>query len=425
MASLDVVDPEPLPAGHPLYRHPGVRLSPHISWSSPRTVARTFELFVDNLARYRAGRRCSGWSTWRRATDGSRRPRAVLGHPAPRHPLRRAVGGGVGRRLRRHLAVGAGLRRGPGRRAQRRRHADHARRPRPGGGRDRPGLVVAARARRRCTSRPRSTPRTSSGSARTSCSPWPTPSGPVRSTPSTSSVGTGTSTRAAEAFAGLCRRAAEHGLLVHIEWLPWSRIPDLATALEIVRAAGQPNGGLNVDAWHFVRTGTDLDELRQVPGRADPRRSSSTTGRPEAEPDLIDATLHDRSCPGDGGFDLSAYSCRRWRTPAPTAPDRGRGVLRRAPRLGRPRPARRRRRPRPDATRGRSWRRTDEPRRGRDRHRVRLRDPCAGPARRRLRGRGPGGARPGQDRRAGPALRHPARAHLGATRRWSSTAWTR
>src|SRR5262245_57280538 len=33
-ASLDVVDPEPLPAGHPLYTHPRVRLSPHISWSA-------------------------------------------------------------------------------------------------------------------------------------------------------------------------------------------------------------------------------------------------------------------------------------------------------------------------------------------------------------------------------------------------------
>jgi phosphoglycerate dehydrogenase-like enzyme len=55
-ASLDVVEPEPLPAGHPLYRHRGVRLSPHISWSSPQTVSRTFQLFADNLARYRAGR---------------------------------------------------------------------------------------------------------------------------------------------------------------------------------------------------------------------------------------------------------------------------------------------------------------------------------------------------------------------------------
>jgi len=54
-ASLDVVDPEPLPTGHPFYSHPGVRLSPHISWSSPLTGARTISLFADNLARFRGG----------------------------------------------------------------------------------------------------------------------------------------------------------------------------------------------------------------------------------------------------------------------------------------------------------------------------------------------------------------------------------
>ena len=55
-ASLDVVDPEPLPSGHPLFVHRRVRLSPHVSWSSPTTVLRTFERFTDNLARYQAGR---------------------------------------------------------------------------------------------------------------------------------------------------------------------------------------------------------------------------------------------------------------------------------------------------------------------------------------------------------------------------------
>lgn len=55
MATLDVVEPEPLPAGHPLYTHPKVRLSPHISWSSPATAVRTLKLFEENLARYRKG----------------------------------------------------------------------------------------------------------------------------------------------------------------------------------------------------------------------------------------------------------------------------------------------------------------------------------------------------------------------------------
>ncbi|MDQ1373947.1 MAG: hypothetical protein QOJ09_1285 [Actinomycetota bacterium] len=59
-ASLDVVDPEPLPAGHWLYAHTKVRLSPHISWSSPGTIERTVDLFADNLRRWRDGRSLHG-----------------------------------------------------------------------------------------------------------------------------------------------------------------------------------------------------------------------------------------------------------------------------------------------------------------------------------------------------------------------------
>ena len=59
-ASLDVVDPEPLPAGHWLYAHQSVRLSPHVSWSAPGTIDRTIRLFAENLARYRAGEPLDG-----------------------------------------------------------------------------------------------------------------------------------------------------------------------------------------------------------------------------------------------------------------------------------------------------------------------------------------------------------------------------
>ena len=34
MATLDTVDPEPLPAGHWMYAHPKVRLSAHVSWGT-------------------------------------------------------------------------------------------------------------------------------------------------------------------------------------------------------------------------------------------------------------------------------------------------------------------------------------------------------------------------------------------------------
>ena len=50
-ASLDVTDPEPLPAGHPLYAHPSVRVSPHMAWSGPGTVDRLVNKFNENLTR--------------------------------------------------------------------------------------------------------------------------------------------------------------------------------------------------------------------------------------------------------------------------------------------------------------------------------------------------------------------------------------
>jgi sugar phosphate isomerase/epimerase len=112
---------------------------------------------------------------------------------------------------------------------------------------------------------------------------------------------------AAAALAGLCDRAAEHGLLVHVEFLPWSRIPDLATAWEIVQRADRPNAGVAVDAWHWARTAPacDLETLRTIPG---PKLLAvQLDDAPAAvEPDLMHATLHDRLLPGDGAIDLEA-----------------------------------------------------------------------------------------------------------------------
>ncbi len=124
---------------------------------------------------------------------------------------------------------------------------------------------------------------------------------------------------AAEALAGLCRRAAEHGLLVHLEWLPWSRIPDLATALEIVRRADAPNGGINVDAWHLVRSATPLADLAAVPGRL-VLGVQLDDGPAAAERDLVTATLHERALPGEGEFDLRGIldALRATGTSAPT-----------------------------------------------------------------------------------------------------------
>jgi phosphoglycerate dehydrogenase-like enzyme len=55
MATLDTVDPEPLPVGHWMYTHAKVRLSAHVSWYTPELLGQAIEQFVDNLERYVAG----------------------------------------------------------------------------------------------------------------------------------------------------------------------------------------------------------------------------------------------------------------------------------------------------------------------------------------------------------------------------------
>ena len=57
-AALDVTDPEPLPAEHPFWRHPQIRVTPHIaSMTQPESAA---EVVIDNLRRHRAGEAMTG-----------------------------------------------------------------------------------------------------------------------------------------------------------------------------------------------------------------------------------------------------------------------------------------------------------------------------------------------------------------------------
>lgn len=54
-ATLDVTDPEPLPAGHPFYSHPAIRLTPHVSWSAPDFDRRLADRILANLDAYARG----------------------------------------------------------------------------------------------------------------------------------------------------------------------------------------------------------------------------------------------------------------------------------------------------------------------------------------------------------------------------------
>ena len=54
-AILDVTDPEPMPAGHPLLALPNVFVTPHVAGASGNELARLAELAVVEVERFVAG----------------------------------------------------------------------------------------------------------------------------------------------------------------------------------------------------------------------------------------------------------------------------------------------------------------------------------------------------------------------------------
>jgi sugar phosphate isomerase/epimerase len=111
--------------------------------------------------------------------------------------------------------------------------------------------------------------------------------------------------RAARGFAYTCDLAARYGLRVGLEFLPWSSVPDLRTALDIVERADRENGGLVIDSWHWQRQpgGPDLDTLRLV--RADRVHVLQLNDAPvQPDGDILDESMNRRLLPGDGDIDL-------------------------------------------------------------------------------------------------------------------------
>jgi len=109
-----------------------------------------------------------------------------------------------------------------------------------------------------------------------------------------------------ESFAALCDKAARYDLRLHIEFLPWGSIPDLMTAWRIIEAAGKANGGLTVDAWHFFRSGSKLEDLANMPGEK--IFTVQINDAPaQATANLMEECMVARLLPGKGDFDLPGF----------------------------------------------------------------------------------------------------------------------
>ena len=131
---------------------------------------------------------------------------------------------------------------------------------------------------------------------------------------------------AAADAARVADRAADIGVLVHLEPIPFMPIKDAVTALEIVAEADRSNLGLQIDAWHHFRG--------PIPASAAPAEASQTArsqvsamaetcgvffsfpgqrifaiqvcdaGPPQGRP--FEDTMKRRLFPGEGEFPLAA-----------------------------------------------------------------------------------------------------------------------
>jgi len=114
--------------------------------------------------------------------------------------------------------------------------------------------------------------------------------------------------QAIEGFAALCDRAAEHGLLVGIEWLPYTNIANAADAATIVTAADRPNGGYCVDIWHHTRGANDIDMIRALdPARIFAVQMDDGPLQPVPLDEYKADCLANRVPPGAGEFDCVGF----------------------------------------------------------------------------------------------------------------------
>ncbi len=75
----------------------------------------------------------------------------------------------------------------------------------------------------------------------------------------------GSAEDAGRRFGSLCDRASDHGLVVGLEFLPFTNIIDARDALNVVEIAGRDNGGVCVDIWHHVRGANDQALIDAIP----------------------------------------------------------------------------------------------------------------------------------------------------------------
>jgi sugar phosphate isomerase/epimerase len=109
-----------------------------------------------------------------------------------------------------------------------------------------------------------------------------------------------------DAFQELAEQARRIGVLLALEPIPFSSIPDLRTGLAVLGAAAGHGAGLMLDTWHVTRGAMALTDIAALPrgfiaGAELDDGTLATIGTP------IEDTLNRRRLCGDGEFDIHGF----------------------------------------------------------------------------------------------------------------------
>lgn len=115
--------------------------------------------------------------------------------------------------------------------------------------------------------------------------------------------------RTIDNFAKVCELAARYGISPHLEFMPWTAVRELRQAQRIVQAANCDNGRILVDAFHFDRSGSRLQDLERVPpSLMQYAQLCDVIGpRPEDMDEILRQARDERRFPGDGFADLLGF----------------------------------------------------------------------------------------------------------------------
>jgi sugar phosphate isomerase/epimerase len=112
--------------------------------------------------------------------------------------------------------------------------------------------------------------------------------------------------RFSDRFARFCETAFSYGLTSDLEFMPWTAVSDLGTAARIVEEVAHPGAGVLVDALHFDRSDSCIEDLHAIPVHRLHywQICDGPAERPRSTEELIHAAREERLFPGEGGIDL-------------------------------------------------------------------------------------------------------------------------